>query len=46
MTSEIAEQRAALQAVWASQTMCDALAATAERFGGMPAYSDRDDDGP
>ncbi len=46
MTSEIAEQRAALQAVWAGQTMCDALAATAERFGGMPAYSDRDDDGP
>ena len=42
MTSEIAEQRAALQAVWAGQTMCDALAATAERFADFPAYSDRD----
>jgi long-chain acyl-CoA synthetase len=40
--SEIAEQRAALQAVWAGQTMCDALAATAERFADFPAYSDRD----
>ncbi len=42
MTSEIAEQRAALQAAWAGQTICDALADTAERFGGLPAYSDRD----
>jgi long-chain acyl-CoA synthetase len=46
VTGQIAEQRAALQAVWAGQTLCDALAATAERFGDMPAYSDRDDDGP
>ena len=42
MTSEIAEQRGALQAAWAGQTVCDALAATAERFGDLPAYSDRD----
>jgi long-chain acyl-CoA synthetase len=46
VTSEIAEQRAALQAVWAGQTMCDALAATAERFADFPAYSDRDGGGP
>ena len=46
MTSEIAEQRAALQAAWAGQTMCDALAATAEQFGDLPAYSDRDGSDP
>ncbi|HSR85321.1 MAG TPA: AMP-dependent synthetase/ligase [Streptosporangiaceae bacterium] len=46
MTSQIAERRAALQALWAGQTLCDALAATAQRFGDLPAYSDRDDDGP
>jgi long-chain acyl-CoA synthetase len=44
--SEIAEQRAALQQECAGQTLCDALAATAERYGDMPAYSDRDDTGP
>src|SRR5215469_14266263 len=46
VTSQIAEQRAALEAEWAGRTLCDALAATAERFGDLPAYSDRDDDGP
>jgi long-chain acyl-CoA synthetase len=46
VTSQIAEQRAELQAVWAGRTLCDALAVTAERFGDNPAYSDRDDDGP
>jgi len=46
VTSQIAGQRAALQAVWAGQTMCDALAATAERFADRPAYSDRDGGGP
>jgi long-chain acyl-CoA synthetase len=46
VTSQIAEQRAELQAVWAGRTLCDALAITAERFGDSPAYSDRDDDGP
>jgi len=39
---QIAEQRAALQEQWAGQTLCDALASTAERFGDMPAYSDRE----
>jgi long-chain acyl-CoA synthetase len=46
VTSEIAEQRAELQAVWAGKTLCDALAATAERYGDLPAYSDRDGTGP
>jgi long-chain acyl-CoA synthetase len=46
VTTEIAEQRAALQAAWAGQTMCDALAATAEQFGDLPAYSDRDGSDP
>jgi long-chain acyl-CoA synthetase len=46
VTSQIADERAALETVWAGQTVCDALAATAERFGDQPAYSDRDDDGP
>ncbi len=46
MTTEIVEQRAALQAAWAGQTMCDALAATAEQFGDLPAYSDRDGSDP
>ena len=46
MTSEITEQRAALQAAWAGQTLCDALAGTAEQFGDLPAYSDRETAGP
>ncbi|HUD80739.1 MAG TPA: AMP-dependent synthetase/ligase [Streptosporangiaceae bacterium] len=45
MTSEIAEQRTALQQAWAGQTICDVLARTAEQFGGLPAYSDREDSG-
>jgi long-chain acyl-CoA synthetase len=40
--AEIAAQREALQQQWAGQTLCDALAAAAERYGNMPAYSDRD----
>jgi len=40
--AEIAAQREALQQQWAGQTLCDALASTAERYGDMPAYSDRD----
>jgi long-subunit acyl-CoA synthetase (AMP-forming) len=40
--AEIAAQRAALQQAWAGQTLCDALASTVERYGEMPAYSDRD----
>jgi long-chain acyl-CoA synthetase len=42
VTSEIAEQRALMEHEWAGKTFCDALAATAERFADMPAYSDRD----
>jgi long-chain acyl-CoA synthetase len=40
--AELAGQRAALQQQLAGQTICDALASTAERFGDMPAYSDRE----
>ncbi|HUA43320.1 MAG TPA: AMP-dependent synthetase/ligase [Streptosporangiaceae bacterium] len=40
--AEIAGQRAALQQQLAGQTICDALASTAERFGDLPAYSDRE----
>jgi len=40
--AEIAAQREALQQQWAGQTLCDALASTAEHYGDMPAYSDRD----
>ena len=43
---EIVAQQAALQQLWAGQTLCDALASTAERYGDMPAYSDRDAGGP
>jgi long-chain acyl-CoA synthetase len=46
VTSEIVAERAALQATWAGQTLCDALAATAELYGDLPAYSDRDGAGP
>ena len=45
MTSEIAEQRTALQQARAGQTICDVLARTAEQFGALPAYSDREDSG-
>ncbi|HUC25497.1 MAG TPA: AMP-dependent synthetase/ligase [Streptosporangiaceae bacterium] len=40
--AEIAAQRAALQQAWAGRTLCDALASTVERYGDLPAYSDRD----
>jgi long-chain acyl-CoA synthetase len=44
--SEIAVQRVAMQAEWAGMTLCDALARTADRYGQLPALSDRDGDGP
>jgi long-chain acyl-CoA synthetase len=44
--SEIAEQRAAMLERWGDKTLCDALAETAAQFGSLPAFSDRDDDGP
>jgi len=46
VTTEIAEQRAALQRDWAGQTICEALARTADDYGEMPALSDREDGGP
>ena len=46
MTIEIAEQRAALQQEWEGRTICDALARTAQQFGDMPAFSDREDGDP
>jgi long-chain acyl-CoA synthetase len=44
--SEIAVQRAAMQAQWAGMTLCDALARTAAQYGELPALSERDGDGP
>jgi long-chain acyl-CoA synthetase len=46
VTSEIVEQRAVMEQEWAGKTVCDALATTAERFGDMPAFSDRDGTDP
>ena len=46
MTTEILEQRAAMEQAAGGRTLCDELAATAERWGGEPAFSDRDDNGP
>jgi long-chain acyl-CoA synthetase len=40
--AEIAAQREALLGQSAGQTLCNALADTAERYADMPAYSDRD----
>ncbi len=46
MTSDVLEQRAAIEKVAAGRTVCDILAAAAESWGDRPAYSDRDDGGP
>jgi long-chain acyl-CoA synthetase len=49
VTAEILAQRADLERAAggeAGQTVADHLAATAERWGGEPAFSDRDDGGP
>jgi long-chain acyl-CoA synthetase len=48
VTAEILQQRADLERAAAANgaTLCGMLALTAERSGGEPAYSDRDDDGP
>jgi long-chain acyl-CoA synthetase len=40
--SAVLAQRAALEQEVAGRTLCDDLAAIAENFGGLPAYSDRD----
>jgi long-chain acyl-CoA synthetase len=49
VTAEILGQRADIERAAggeAGQTIADHLAATAERWGGEPAFSDRDDGGP
>jgi long-chain acyl-CoA synthetase len=49
VTAEILQQRTEIgRAAWGDggRTLCDLLADTVGRWGGEPAYSDRDDDGP
>jgi len=49
VTAEIVQQRADIERLAGGetgQTVADHLAATAERWGGEPAYSDRDGGGP
>jgi long-chain acyl-CoA synthetase len=45
VTTEIAQERAAVQAAVGSQTFCAALAKAAGQYGDLPAYSDRDPGG-
>ena len=40
--SAVLAERAALEQEVAGRTLCDALAATADSFGELPAYSDRE----
>ncbi|HEU5418117.1 MAG TPA: AMP-dependent synthetase/ligase [Streptosporangiaceae bacterium] len=42
MTEQVLEQRAALEEAAAGKTICDALAAAADSWPELPAYSDRD----
>ncbi len=44
MTSEVIEQRAQIQAQTAGLTLCRLLRETADDYGDLPAYSDRDGD--
>jgi long-chain acyl-CoA synthetase len=44
--TEIAAQSAAAAAEWAGKTLCDALASTADRYGQLPALSDRSANDP
>jgi long-chain acyl-CoA synthetase len=49
VTTEILEQRAQIERAAGGEegrTLCDQLAATVERWGGEPAFSDRDAGGP
>jgi len=49
VTEEILEQRAQMERAAGTdegQTLCDQLATTTQRWGGEPAYSDREGDGP
>lgn len=45
MTSEVMQERTAIEAEAGGRTLCDLLAATAESYGDLPAYSDTDGDG-
>jgi len=42
VTEEILRERVAFEQAVAGRTLCDQLLATAESWGGLPAYSDRD----
>jgi long-subunit acyl-CoA synthetase (AMP-forming) len=42
-SATVEAQRAEIGRQIEGQTLCDALAATAEQYGGLPAYSDRED---
>ncbi len=44
MTDEVLRRRAALESAAEGRTLCDQLLATANAFGDLPAYSDRDGD--
>ncbi len=46
MTTEIIEERAAIEAEAGGRTICDLLARTAADFADLDAYSDREGDGP
>jgi long-chain acyl-CoA synthetase len=46
VTAEILGQRAEIERAAGGETVADHLAATAERWGGDPAFSDRDGGGP
>jgi len=45
VTSEVMQERTAIEAEAGGRTLCDLLAATAESYGDLPAYSDTDGDG-
>ena len=45
MTTEVIEQRTAIEAEAGGRTLCDLLRAAAADYGELPAYSDRSDDG-
>jgi long-chain acyl-CoA synthetase len=45
VTSEVIEQRTAVEAEAGGRTLCDLLLATAQSYGDLPAYSDPDGSG-
>ncbi len=46
MTSEVLQQRAELEDAINGKTICDHLMETVRKWGDLPAFSDRDGDGP